>query len=46
MTPTFLSRHFDEQLRLLPYMAKWLLLALAVGALVATPDARRWCLGT
>ncbi|NIA54141.1 voltage-gated chloride channel family protein [Massilia sp. TW-1] len=36
---SFLSRHFDEQLRLLPTMAKWLLLALAVGLLSGTASA-------
>ena len=39
MGPSFLSRHFDEQLRLLPAMAKWLLLALAVGLLSGTASA-------
>ena len=51
MTPSFLSRHFDEQLRLLPYMAKWLLLALAVGALAGSASAiflfaLEWATGT
>jgi len=39
MGPSFLSKHFDEQLRLLPAMAKWLLLALAVGLLSGTASA-------
>ena len=39
MPPSFLSRHFDEQLRLLPTMAKWLLLALAVGLLSGSASA-------
>jgi len=39
MGPSFLSKHFDEQLRLLPTMAKWLLLALAVGLLSGTASA-------
>jgi len=39
MGPSFLSRHFDEQLRLLPTMAKWLLLALAVGLLSGSASA-------
>jgi H+/Cl- antiporter ClcA len=39
MTRSFLSRHFDEQWRLLPYMAKWILLALAVGALAGSASA-------
>jgi H+/Cl- antiporter ClcA len=39
MDPSFLSRHFDEQLRLLPTMAKWLLLALAVGLLSGSASA-------
>jgi H+/Cl- antiporter ClcA len=39
MVHSFLSRHFDEQLRLLPAMAKWLLLALAVGLLSGTASA-------
>jgi H+/Cl- antiporter ClcA len=43
MTPSFLSRHFDEQLRLLPYMAKWLLLALAVGLLAGSASAIFLC---
>lgn len=39
MGPSFLSKHFDEQLRLLPAMAKWVLLALAVGLLSGTASA-------
>jgi H+/Cl- antiporter ClcA len=39
MALSFLSRHFDEQLRLLPTMAKWLLLALAVGLLSGSASA-------
>jgi H+/Cl- antiporter ClcA len=39
MGSSFLSNHFDEQLRLLPAMAKWLLLALAVGLLSGTASA-------
>ena len=39
MGPSFLSKHFDEHLRLLPTMAKWLLLALAVGLLSGTASA-------
>jgi H+/Cl- antiporter ClcA len=39
MASSFLSKHFDEQLRLLPAMAKWLLLALAVGLLSGTASA-------
>jgi H+/Cl- antiporter ClcA len=51
MTPSFLSRHFDEQWRLLPYMAKWILLALAVGALAGSASAiflfaLEWATGT
>jgi H+/Cl- antiporter ClcA len=46
-----LSRLFGEQLRLLPYMAKWLLLALAVGLLSGTASALfllalEWATGT
>ncbi|WP_322399838.1 voltage-gated chloride channel family protein [Massilia luteola] len=39
MAPSFLSRHIDEPLRLLPYMAKWLLLAVAVGLLSGSASA-------
>jgi H+/Cl- antiporter ClcA len=39
MGSSFLSKHFDEQMRLFPAMAKWLLLALAVGLLSGTASA-------